>query len=172
MLTASTEFEKVKICRDVNVPVYRFVDYFKGFEKVEAVKQIFGDETEKVLKELKIEFFSLGRANALLGVNDQKGHLFINADYLKHGDVRDIYLDIIHELVHVKQFKDGKQLRGKRFSYIESPTEIEAYRHTIKEAKRIGMTNEEIYEYLKVDWITDEDAKKLANTLGIEWVKT
>jgi hypothetical protein len=30
------------------------------------------------------------------------------------------------------------------------------------------MSNEEISEYLKVDWITDEDAKKLAKTLGIE----
>ena len=163
-----TKFEKVKICRDVSVPIFRFVDYFKGFEDVEAVKQMFGDETEKVLQELKLEFFSFGSARALLGVNEKNGHIFINADYLEHGDARDIYLDVIHELVHVKQLMDGKQLRGARFGYIENPTEIEAYHYTIEEAKRIGMSNKELYEYLKVDWITDEDAKKLAKTLGIE----
>ena len=51
---------------------------------------------------------------------------------------------------------------------VDRPTEIEAYRHTIKEARRIGMTDKEIYEYLKVDWISDDDAKKLAATLGIK----
>lgn len=160
---ASTKFGKVEIYRDVSVPIYRFIEYFRGFEKVEAVKQIFGEETEKVLSELKLEFFSFGSARALIGVNDQNGHLFMNADYLKLGDARDIYLDVIHELFHVKQFMDGKQLRDARFNYIDNPTEIEAYRHTVEEAKRIGMSNEEIYEYLKVDWITDEDRKKLAS---------
>ncbi len=165
---ASTKFGRVELCRDVRVPKYRFIDFFKDFEKVDAVKEIFGYETEKVLSELKVEFFSFGSARALLGVNDQNGHLFMNADYLKRGDAKEIYLDIIHELVHVKQFMDGKQLHGVRFDYIDNPTEIEAYHHTVKEAKRIGMSNEEIYEYLKVDWITEEDAKKLAKTLGIE----
>lgn len=164
MFTISTGLEKVKIRRDVNVPLYRFVDYFKGFEKVEAVKRIFGDETEKVLNELKIEFYLSRRG--YMGVRD--GHLIINADYLRNGDARDIYLDIIHELVHVKQFMEGTPLFRRGFTYVDSPTEIEAYRHAVEEAKRIGMTNEEIYEYLKVDWITDNDAKKLANTLGIK----
>lgn len=162
----NSDLEKVKIRRDVNVPIYRFVDYFKGFENVEAVRQIFGDETEKVLNDLKIEFFHFRRG--YMGVNDQNGHLFINANYIKTGDKRDIYLDIIHELVHVKQYIEGKPLFAGRVNYVDRPTEIEAYRHTIKEARRIGMTEEEIYEYLKVDWISNEDAKKLAITLGIK----
>ncbi|MEM2119204.1 MAG: hypothetical protein QW840_03655, partial [Candidatus Bathyarchaeia archaeon] len=33
-----------------------FTEYFKGFEKIEAVKRIFGNETEKVLQNLKVEF--------------------------------------------------------------------------------------------------------------------
>jgi hypothetical protein len=165
---ASTKFRDVELCRDVSVPTYRFINFFKGFEKVKAVRQIFGKETEKILSELKVGFFSFGSARALIGVNDQNGHLFMNADYLKLGDVKDIYLDVIHELVHVKQFRDGKQLHGTRFDYVDNPTEIEAYRHTVDEAKRIGLSNADIYEYLKVDWITDEDTKKLAKTLGIE----
>jgi hypothetical protein len=33
-----------------------FSDYFRGFEKVEAVRRIFGDKTEQVLRDLKVEF--------------------------------------------------------------------------------------------------------------------
>ena len=163
----STKFENVKIIRNITVPTYLFMDYFKGFEKVEAVKQIFGEETEKALSELKLEFFSFGSARALIGVNDQNGHIFMNADYLKLGDARDIYLDIIHELVHVKQFMDGKRLRVSRFDYIDTPTEIEAYRYTVEEAKNIGMTKEQIYEYLKTDSINNNDLMKLTKVIGI-----
>jgi hypothetical protein len=63
---------------------------------------------------------------------------------------------------------DGKQLHGTRFDYIDNPTKIEAYRNTVKEAKRIDMANKEIYEYLKVDWITENDAEQLAKILSIE----
>ena len=33
-----------------------FSDYFRGFDKVEAVRRIFGDKTEQVLRDLKVEF--------------------------------------------------------------------------------------------------------------------
>lgn len=167
MSTIVIGFDKVKIIRDVNVPLFRFIDYFKGFEKIEAVIRLFGDETEKVLNELWIEFRS---RRGYMGVNDQDGHLIINAEYLRNGDARDIYLDIIHELVHVKQFMDGKQLRDRRFNYVERPTEIEAYRHTVEEAKNIGMTTKQIFEYLKTESMTDDDAMKLANVLGIGYL--
>ena len=157
-------FIKVKIIRDVHVPLFRFIDYFKGFEKVEAVIQLFGDDTEKILNELKIEFRS---RRGYMGVNDQDGHLVINAEYLRNGDAKDIYLDIIHELVHVKQFMEGKKLRDRRFNYVERPTEIEAYRHAVEEAKNIGMTKKQILEYLKTENMSDDDAIKLANVLGI-----
>ena len=32
-----------------------FAEYFKGFDKVEAVKGIFGEKTEEVLSHLKVE---------------------------------------------------------------------------------------------------------------------
>lgn len=154
----------MKISRDVNVTLYRFTDYFKGFEKVEAVREIFGDETEKVLGELKVEFTS---RRGYMGVSEKDGHLIISAHYLKHGDEREIYLDIIHELVHVKQFMRGEKLFDMNFDYAERPTEIEAYRHTVKEARRIGMTEGDIYEYLKTEWMSEGDAARLAKAVGV-----
>lgn len=103
-----------------------------------------------------------------MGVSNEDGHLMVSVDYLRNGDERDIYLDIVHELVHVKQHKNGLELHDHRFNYSDRPTEIEAYAHTVKEARRIGMTDAEIIEYLKADWMTNEEVKKLANTLNVK----
>lgn len=161
----ATAIFNVIIRRDVDVPLKRFLDYFKGFEKVEAVRKIFGDETEKVLNDLKVEFFT---RRGYMGVSNEDGHLLVSADYLKNGDERDIYLDIIHELVHVKQHMNGMELQDHRFAYCDRPTEIEAFSHAVKEARRLDMTDEEIYEYLKTDWMSEEDVKKLADALNVK----
>jgi len=143
----------------------RFLDYFEGFEKVEAVRALFGDETERVLNELKVEF---GSRRGYMGVSDEDGHLMVSVPYFRDGDERDIYLDIIHELVHVKQFKNGIRLRDNRFRYSNRPTEIEAYAHAVKEARRLGMTDKEIYEYLKMDNMSDDDVKALADAVNVK----
>ena len=79
-------------------------------------------------------------------------------------------LDLIHELVHVKQFRDGREISldfGKRFEYVDRPTELEAYRHTVKEARRLGMSDEEIADYLKVTWLDAAEVRRLARHLGV-----
>ena len=43
------------IIRNPKIRLRKFTDYFKGFEKVEAVKNIFGNDTTKVLDKLKVE---------------------------------------------------------------------------------------------------------------------
>ena len=151
--------------RDAKVTLHRFINYFKGFEKVGAVRELFGDETEKVLNNLKVEFGSRG---GYMGVSDEDGHLTISARYLRDGDEREIYLDIIHELVHVKQFRNGIELHDNRFGYTNRPTEIEAYTHTVKEARRIGMTEKEIYEYLRMKRMSEEDVKNLAAAVNVK----
>jgi len=103
-----------------------------------------------------------------MGVSDQDGHILISAHYLKNGDERDLYLDIIHELVHVKQFLEGKELFENRWEYVDRPTEIEAYRHAVKEARRLGMTDKEIYLYLKTEWMSEDDLKRLAEATGVK----
>jgi len=154
----------VKIRRDVNIVLHKFTDHFQGFEKVEAVREVFGEETEKILNELKVEFVS---RRGYMGVDEQDGHLIISAYYLKSGSERDIYLDIIHELVHVKQYMQGQKLFDNRYDYVERPTEIEAYKHAVKEARRLGMTEKEIYMYLRTEWMREEDLARLAEAVGV-----
>lgn len=143
----------------------RFVDYFKGFERVDAVRELFGDKTEEILNTLRIEF---GSRRGYMGVSGEDGHIFISVPYLRDGDERDIYLDIIHELVHVKQFINGIELRDNRYRYTNRPTEIEAYTHAVKEARRLGMTDKEIYEYLRMENMSEDDVKALADAVNVK----
>jgi len=142
-----------------------FTDYFKNFEKLEAVRGIFGEKTEEVLRNLKIDFTWFG---GYMFVDSSNGHLVVSARYLNSGDKVDIYLDLIHELCHVGQLMEGKELFDTRYSYVERPTEVEAYRYTVQEAKRIGLRDERICEYLKTEWMSDKDFKFLAKAVNVK----
>jgi len=157
----------VQIPRNVNFTTHRFTDYFKGFEKIKAVQKIFGEKTEEVLQNLKVEFSGM---RGYMGVSDLDGHIIMSAHYLNEGDLTDIYLDIIHELVHVKQFMEGKKLFDSNYDYVERPTEIEAYTIAVEEARRLGFNDERICEYLKTEWMNEEDLKKLANLVHVNYM--
>ena len=143
---------------------YAFLDYFKGFETVEIVNKIFQEKTIEVLRNLKVEFSLLG---GYMWINNADGNLVINSRYLSQGNKLYIYLDLIHELVHVKQFLEGQNLFDTAFSYSERLTEIEAYRYAVTEARRLGLDDELICQYLETEWLRHEDLIKLANTLNV-----
>ncbi len=145
-------------------PTRMFTDYFKGFEKVDAVKGIFKEKTEEILGNLKVELIFFG----YMGVDGSDGHLMVNERYLNSGNKEDIYLDVIHELVHVRQWLEGKELFDPRYDYVDRPTEIEAYAYTVKEARKLGWTDERIYRYLKTEWMSDEELKRLANSINVK----
>jgi len=155
----------VKIPRDVKIAMHPFTRYFKGFENVAAVREIFGEKTETVLDNLMVEFAGI---RGYMGVSEVDGHVIIGARYLNEGNTLDIYLDIIHELVHVRQFMEGKELFDSDYAYIERPTEVEAYCRAVKEARRLGMDDGRICEYLKTEWMSDEDLQRLAKTVGVK----
>jgi hypothetical protein len=155
---------RFRITRLIRVgPTRVFSDYFKGFDKIPAIRGIFGEKTAEVLRNLRVEFIGFG----YMGVDDSNGHLLVNTRYLKNGDKTEIYLDIIHELCHVKQFMDGKELFDPRYDYVDRPTEIEAYRYAVQEARRLGLSDEQICTYLKTEWISQEDLKKLAKYIEV-----
>lgn len=135
-----------------------------GFADLDAVKSIFGSNLDKELDNLVVEVFP---KEGYMGVSDEDGHIFASQQYINSGERWSVYLDIIHELVHVRQFRQGKNLFDPRYSYVDRPTEIEAYIVAAEEARRIGMTEEEIFDYLEVPWITAEEHKRLAKSTGL-----
>jgi hypothetical protein len=145
--------------------MHAFNDYFKGFDKVEAVRRIFGEKTEKVLANLKVEFTWF---RSYMWVSSADGHITVSAYYLNNGDKIDVYLDLIHELVHVRQFMEGKELFDANYSYSDRPTEVEAYQYAVEEAKRLGLTEAQICRYLKTEWMSIQDLNRLAGALKIK----
>lgn len=148
----------------VSVSTYAFTDYFKGFEKVQAVQRIFQGGCENALKNLRVEFSPFV---GYMGVNGSNGHLIVNPTYLKYGNKLDIYLDIIHELVHVQQFIAGRELFDSNYSYAQRPTEVEAYQYTVDEARRLNLSDKRICEYLKTPWMSFSDLRQLASSLNV-----
>jgi len=148
----------------IGLSSHHFNDYFKGMEKVIAVQEIFGSKTEEVLRNLMIDFTFFG---GYMFVNNSNGHLMISSKYLSNGDKIDIYLDLIHELVHVKQYMEGKELFDIHYGYTERPTEVEAYRAAVHEARRLGLSDDRICQYLKTEWMSVPDFRQLAELMNV-----
>ncbi len=156
----TNKFNNTKIEREGLLNRYNFTDFFKGFDQVPIIKKTFGENVVEILNNLEVEFNSFRRG--YMGVSDDDGHLVVNTHHLKNSDYKILYLDVVHELIHVKQFIDGKNLFDEDYEYVDRPTEIEAYQITVDEAKKIGMNDQEIFDYLQVDWIDDESHKRLS----------
>jgi hypothetical protein len=155
----------VRIQRTAPVQLRPFTRYFQGFERNPAVRELFGERSAAVLRGLKVEFFS--SRFGYMGTSDTDGHLLISTRHLAKSDVRTVYLDLIHELAHVRQFRAGQPLFYPKLSYVDAPSEIEAYRFTVKEGRRIGMTDAELLEYLRIEWIGPAELARLARRTGV-----
>ncbi len=169
----------VEIIRNVPAPtLFPFTKFFKSFEKVEAVRRTFGDETEKILTDLKVEFLS--SRFAYMAVSHRDAHVIVSTWHLKHSDFRTLYLDLIHELFHVGQFRGERafflngyeRLIRNPLSYFRNPIEIPAYKHTVVEAWRIGMSYDEIASYLEIPWAPPRENTKFLKTLGLKATRT
>jgi hypothetical protein len=141
-----------------------FTDLFQGFDRVAVVRALFGDDTARVLRELQVEFSWLG---GYMWVNGWNGHLMVNPRYLHWGTRLDVYLDVVHELVHIQQLRQGRDLFDGHYAYVERPTEIEAYRTAVDEARRLGVSDDRICQYLKTEWMSEDDLRRLAATLKV-----
>ncbi len=155
---------KIGINREVNTGSFHFLDVFTGFESLDVVKSTFDGRTQEVLTRLRVD---VQARPGYLKVDDETGNIVISREYLKRGEERYLHLDVVHELVHVRQFMEGKELFDSRYAYVDRPTEVEAYRTCVGEGRRLGMSDEELTEYLRVEWISEEELGRLLSNVGI-----
>ena len=146
---------------------YDLREVFSGLDEVEPLIKRMGGASalRTILDRTRV---TLKDEDGYMYVNDEDGSLVVGLEYLKSGEEVHLYLDVIHELVHVKQFLQGRDLFDRRYSYVDRPTEIEAYRCCVEEARKIGMPEGAIAEYLYVEWITMADHARLLNTLRVK----
>lgn len=153
--------ENVELNRQVSEGECRLTDLVVGLEDVPALG--FLDDPEEFISDVEV-IIRDGEGYMRVFAD---GTLHISLDYWQSEEDWCLYLDVIHELVHVKQAREGRDLYAGD-SYIERKTEIEAYRVCVEEAGRMGLPEEKIREYLKVPWIDKEEYKRLLKKLDIK----
>ncbi len=161
-----TEMNSFFVDRSKPSGVHKLSDIFGGLHDSPAIAELMADETvrRRILEDTIVEIVD---SDDYMYIGDTDGRLVVGNKYLKEASEQFLYLDVIHELVHVKQFRNGANLYDTRYCYVDRPTEVEAYKLTVKEARRLGMSDKEIADYLLVEWITRKERDKLARKLGV-----
>jgi hypothetical protein len=155
----------VEVNRKVKAGLYPILDVFPGLDRSEAFQELFSDGLRtKVLRGCKVDVVP---EDAYMYIDDGPGNVCAGLTYLRTGDERILYLDILHELTHIRQWHQGQELWDRRYSYVDRPTEVEAYDVAVKEARRLGMSDGEIADYLRVEWTSREDHERLCKRLGV-----
>jgi len=156
-----------RVKKAAGVGEHKLADVFSGLETSSALAGVFGSRAEmaKTLRHLKlrVEPFDSG-----LWLDRNTGTICIGLKHLSTAKSDFLYLDVVHVLVHVRQFLEGRELYDQAFEYVERPTELEAYRYTVAEARRVGLKEDEILRYLRLDAVDDSELGKLMEKIGVK----
>lgn len=157
---------QIKVNDSVHDGIYNLEEIFVNLNKVEILLKIF--RTNEVLEDVfRNTTVIVNDSTHYMHVQNDDASIVIGRNHLKNSEKMILYLDIIHELVHVKQQREGLDLYDNAYAYVDRPTEIEAYRIAVEEARRLGMNDKEIFDYLHVEWISEEEHKRLATNVGV-----
>lgn len=152
----------VKFEKGLKKGTYPIAKLCSGIEKVAAVKKIFGKNTKRVISNLKVR---IAQTNKYAYIDVKNGSIVLSQKYLKSADPLYLYLDMVHELVHIRQLHEGKELFDKNYAYVDRPTEIEAYKVASIEARRMGLKGKKLLDYIVVDWITKQEFERLLESI-------
>jgi len=155
------------INRQVSYGHYKLADIFPDIKRIPILMEIFESDAE-IADVLENTTVIISDKPRYMKVDNDDGSILIGFNHIRHSNAEIIYLDIIHELVHVKQHRQGLDLYDRSRSYVDRQTEIDAYAITVKEARKLGLTDQEISNYLQVEWITPEEHRRLAARLKVK----
>lgn len=155
-----------RINRRLEPGQYSLTEVFADIRTYDILSAIFSDaeEIDRVMAHTKV--FVVDTPYEIF-VDNNNGAITIGLNHLRSSSDEFLYLDIIHELCHVKQHLQGRDLYDRSKSYVDRETEIEAYEVTVQEARRIGLNDETISRYLSVYWITPEEHRRLTERLNV-----
>lgn len=142
-------------------------DVFAGLESSSSLMKVFGSRSEmtKIMAHLKLR---VEPNDSGLWFDRDTGTICVGSKHLGGAKTDFLYLDVIHVLVHVCQFLEGRDLYDQAFEYVERPTELEAYRYTVAEARKVGLDESEILRYLRMDAADDSELGKLMDKIGVK----
>jgi hypothetical protein len=154
------------INRQSGIGIHNLNEVFGGLEYSPLFLKLLGTK-EKVQEFIGSAHVWVSNTFGYMYVDPSNGYVIVSQKYLQKGETQSLYLDILHELVHVNQWHEGRDLYDRQYGYIDRPTELEAYGLVVVEAKRIGMSEKDIIDYLEVPWISKTELQDLAKKLGV-----
>jgi len=108
------------------------------------------------------------RAAGFRMVESKDDEIVVARGHLSGSPTMDLYLDIIHEFLHILQRRQGRVLwLGAKVPYVDRPTEVEAYAFSIAEARRLGVPDSYLRKYLEVTWVSKSDYLRLLRNVGV-----
>ncbi len=90
--------------------------------------------------------------------------VLIEEYYIKANPL-DLFLDMAHELTHLRQLAEGRNIWDHSLPYVDRPTEIEGYAVAVEEGVRLGMTEEQVIQHLSNPWLDDDEIDRLRRNI-------
>ena len=172
-----------EIVRDVPLGRHALLSVFPGLDKLPTAErlepkpelrtQLFQETCVEVVKDdvwmyvapFEIPTVTRGRWKPV--ISPDSDCIVVGAKHLRKSSSLMLFMDIYHELSHVRQRKDGATLFDGSVSYVRRWTEVEAYRFVVDEARDFGVGDDFLRDYLRVEWISDAEHKELLATLHV-----
>jgi hypothetical protein len=163
---------------------YPLLEVFRGFEKTTPFRKYPGDD-RAVLSIARGTWAQLMpgpgwmyvapprtppeiRAVGYRMVETKDDVIVVARSHLANSPAIDVYLDIVHEFLHILQRHQGRVIWPRAsLSYVDRPTEIEAYAYSIAEARRLGVPDSYLRRYLRVTWIRKPEYHRLLRNVGV-----
>jgi hypothetical protein len=162
---------------------YPLLDVFRGLERTVPFRKYPGDDGE-VLRIAKgtWAYVSDGpgwmyvaprrtppevRAAGFRMVETPDDAIVVARGHLQNSPGMYVYLDLLHEFLHILQRHQGRELWPSRLPYPDRPTEVEAYSFSVVEARRLGVPDSYLRRYLEVPWIGKREFQHLLSNVGL-----
>ncbi|MGC4121227.1 MAG: hypothetical protein QM765_42950 [Myxococcales bacterium] len=149
-----------RVDRSLPAGNHRYLELLPNVAKSPALKRISSDP--KICQQLIKQ--------AVVQIRGQRGYAFVDVEtpcivlsesYYQKGAALDLYLDLLHEVTHLRQLAEGFDLWDDRFEYVDRPTEVEGYAVAIEEGRRLGMTELDVFQNLSNPWMTEAEVRRL-----------
>lgn len=173
-----------RVARELPLGRHPILEAFPGIDALDAAGRLVADAgaRTKLFHETEVELVSddawmyiapwevpreaRGRWQPVLTPRG-RDCVVVGEEHLRESPLLILFLDIFHELCHVLQRQGGRELWDRRYSYVERPTEVEAYQFVVDEARRLHVADAILRDYLKVEWIDDDELGQLLAKLGV-----
>ncbi|MCI4323493.1 MAG: hypothetical protein L3K03_05665 [Thermoplasmata archaeon] len=101
-------------------------------------------------------------------VETRRDVIVVSRSHFANSPRMDVYLDIVHEFMHILQRKQGREIwPHRRIAYVDRPTELEAYAYSVAEARRLDVPDSYLREYLRIPWIKKAEYLRLLRNVGV-----